>query len=315
MVGDLIIDGQDIYTNFMVGVAHEGLNGLVQFQSLKPPPFNEWPEYSGIEVDLSDPKLENKTFIMKFYGHRDISVRNFIDFLDEQTYHVFEFPKLGITRTLRFTKMNSRRTINEEKAFELEFADDSYPFDNYIRPSLIPIDKYYNNKVTIDGIPLSDYGIYHTYGMHDKVLVVGDVKNALTINEPSINSVIYDSGAVIVYSNRDISIDLTLTASPDIFWNNWFAFFYDLTRPGERSFYYDARGDYWDIFYKSCSIKRFECAGNGEIWCDFNITLTFSNMQLTDMWNVLATGTKYGDVILDNTGRYIDTTINGRNPS
>lgn len=315
MIGQTIIDSIDIFTNFGVGIVDTGYNGLVQFQSLKEPGINNWPETNGIEVDLSDPKLQNKTFIIKFYGNRDQSVRDFIDFLDEQVYHECVFNEIGITRTLRFTKLISRNTVGDIKEFELEFADDTYPFENYVRPSLIPVNYYCQNHVWIDNIPLSDYGFYHIDGLRDKLLVIGDVKEALKIDEISINSVIYDSGEQVLNDSRDVSLNLTIHAPIETFWNNWNAFYYDLTRPNERELYYSVRDESWRVFYRSCSVIRVDII-NGEIWCYFTLNLTFSEMTINEMWNILATDTIYGDVKLDSTDLMVDTSIKpNKNPS
>jgi hypothetical protein len=69
-----------------VFVEDGGYKGLVQYPPLKTPDFNDWPERDGIEVDLTDPKLDSKTFGIKFAGVQDFSVRNLIDYLSDDSY-------------------------------------------------------------------------------------------------------------------------------------------------------------------------------------------------------------------------------------
>lgn len=278
MRGQLFIDGIDAYTQYGIGIADGGYNGLVQFQAVKTPDYNDWPEEDGIEVDLSDPKLQNKSFNILFYGVTDYSIEDLLIYLDEQSSHVFEFREIGITKVLRFSKINSRRSIRNLRVFELEFIDDSDPFRGYIRQNPIRLPFNCRNAITIDDIPLSDYGLYHIDGLIDKLVVIGDVKKALTIDEPSINFVIYDSSAKVVYNNKDITLNLILHAPQDIFWNNWNVFFYDLTRPNVRGLYYIDRDSYRAVFYKSCSISRFTKLSNDYLWCNFNIVLTFCSL-------------------------------------
>lgn len=273
MKGEVIVDNIDIYDYFKVGVSYGGYNGLVEFQSLKNPDINNWPEEHGIEVDLIDPKLENKIFSIKFYGLVEDSIKDFINLLNNDSYHTFDFRSISIIRTLRFTKLVSRNTIREVKEFELEFSDDTYPFESYVKQDLIKINVNCPNRLEIDYLPVNNYGIYHVDELIDEILVIGNIKQALTINEPSINSVLYDSGSNVVYLDRDITLNLTLHAPINTFWNNWYRFFYDLTRPDERILYYIPKDEYYQAYYKSCSINRFEILTDGTLWCDFSVIL------------------------------------------
>lgn len=315
MVGELFIDNIDVYQQYGIGIEEDGYRGLVQFQSMRTPPMNNWPEEHGIEVDLSDPKLHNKTINITFYGTRDTAMREFVDFLDEQVYHIVEIRNIGLTRTLRLTKMLNRNTVGEYKTCEMEFCDDDYPFDGYTRPALIPIAEVWQSGIDIDGIPLSDYGIWFTEGERDEILIVGDIKKALTIDVISRNGVIYDNGASVLYGDRDIMLNLSIVAPQATFWNNWNAFFYDLTRPNERELYYNVREDTYKFFYKSCTVNRFEQTRGNEIFCSFSVTFNFTAMTLADIYYLLAVE-RYGLVELDDTALMVDTSLNPvRNPS
>lgn len=315
MYNDLFVDGLNALTEWGIGVQDEGYAALVEFQSLRTPPVNNFPDTNGIEVDLSDPKLHNKVFSLTLHGIRDRSIRDFIDYLDENTYHSFEFRNIGLTSVLRLDSMPDRRTVQNAKVFNLDFADDTYPFDTYTRPTLIDVPDCPQTGIDIDNIPLSDYGIWYTDGERDEILVVGDVKNALTIDDSHLNSVLYDSKDDVRYDSRDITINMALWAPKEVFWNNWNAFFYDLTRPGLRELYYNVREDTYNTFYKSCKVNRFQRLPNDKLYCNFQVTFTFTSMHLTDEWNLLAVE-QYGLVKLDNTDLMVDTSIKpDKNPS
>ena len=66
MKNNLYIDGTDAFTRFGVFIAEGGHNEVVAFPALKAPEVsNDWAEYDGIEVDLSDPKLDTKELEIK----------------------------------------------------------------------------------------------------------------------------------------------------------------------------------------------------------------------------------------------------------
>lgn len=315
MTGELFIDQIDAFVQWTIGVQDESYTGLVQFPALRTPPMNDFPDSNGIEVDLSDPKLHNKVFSITFNAGRDKAIREFIDYLDEEQYHTFEFRNIGLTKQLRLNKFPNRNTVNDSKVFTLEFADDGYPFTNYTRPSLIQVPRANQAGISIDDINLSDYGIWYTGEERDEILITGDIKPALTIDEQSLNSILYDSEEDVRYKSRDITIQMALWADKNTFWNNWNAFFYDLIQPGLRSFYYEIRGDFYDIFYKSCNVNRFQQLPNNELYCNFAVTFTFINMELTGEWRLLATE-PYGILMLDGTDTMIDTSLKPlRNPS
>ena len=61
MKNNLYIDGTDAFTRFGVFIAEGGHNEVVAFPAFKAPEVSyDWAEYDGIEVDLSDPKLDTK---------------------------------------------------------------------------------------------------------------------------------------------------------------------------------------------------------------------------------------------------------------
>lgn len=70
MIDNCYIDGISICNRFGVWVTKGGYNGLLAFPAMKEPESNDWPEEDGIEVDLSDPKLEPKEATISFLSTR-----------------------------------------------------------------------------------------------------------------------------------------------------------------------------------------------------------------------------------------------------
>ncbi len=309
MNGKIFIDNIDIYKAYGIFIENGGYDGLVQFPSLKEPNFNNWSEEDGIEVDLSEPKVDSKTFTISFCCNMDYGVENFLGLLDETGYHDVIFVDLGITKRLRLVSMPNRETIVPDKNFELQFADDFYPFENYTRqePERVPTCNQVGYE--IDGKQLSDYGIWVSDGFEDELIKAPDVKEAQLINSNAKHGATYDNEADVVFESQDITIDLHLRASKEVFWKNWNAFFYDLIQPNERELGYDRRSDIYNFYYKANQISNFHIESNGDFWCDFSITICLTKHNIGDIYNVLGAG-EVGIIIFDNINLAIDTTLN-----
>ncbi len=310
---DLIVDGVNVFNAYGIGIEHNGYNELIAFNSLREPKSNNWLEEDGIEYDLSDPKLHSINLTVSFVGTKEYGVENFINLLDESQYHTFNFSNIGLTRQLRLTSMPDRKTIQPYKVFQLQFTDDSDPFLNYVRQEPVNLEVT-QTGYEIDNKPLSYYGIFVGYGTYDSILIQPDTKQALIIDNDTLNGSIYDNLADVVFGTRDVSIKCTLRCDVNTFWRNWNVFYYDLTRPNERSFYWAERNHEYPCFYKSCKVDRFYMDRESNIWCDFTLTLHFTNMNIGDVYHLLDV-VPQGFIVLDSSGKMIDTTINGSNPS
>ncbi len=315
MNGKIFIGDIDIYANFGVFVDNSGLNGLVQFPNLKEPTFNDWSEETGIEVDLLSPKVDSKTFTIRFCCDRQYGIERFLGLLDETGYHDFIFVDLGITRHLRLVSMPNRETIQPLKNFELQFSDDFYPFESYTRQNPERVNTCNQTGYTLDGKQFSDYGIWVRDGFEDEVLSAPNVKEAQLINSNAKHGVTYDNEANVVFESHDITIDLHLRATKDVFWKNWNAFFYDLIQQNERILGFESRTETYKFYYKSNQIQNFHIENNGDFWCDFSITICLTKHNIGDIYNVLGAG-EVGMIIFDNINLAIDTTFNPlSNPS
>ena len=299
------IDGLDAYTEWGVFVHEGGYNGLVQWPALKTPESNDWPESDGIEVDLTDPKLDTRTFSIQFAGTQEFSVRSIVDYLSDDAYHVFDFREIGLTRTLRLTNNPARHTVGRLKTFTLDFADDS-PLDGYTYEAPTRLSDCWQTGFEIDGKPLSDYGVWVAEGAHDEIVKSPSVKQNLLVNTPAINGALYD-GEQVFFKEKEVRLKCHIKADTATFWRNYLALLYDLTQPGERTFYYERRIEEYPCHYKSASVTAFALVG-GQVWCDFEITLVFTSFRLGEVEYVLANSD--GRIItLDNTGIMIDTKI------
>ena len=96
MKQNVYMDGTDAYAVYGVSViASSGgsYHELMAYAPLKDFPKNDWPEEDGIEVDLSEPRLETRTLTLRFVCERGRSgIDAFFCALNDGAYHVFEFP-------------------------------------------------------------------------------------------------------------------------------------------------------------------------------------------------------------------------------
>lgn len=300
-MNNIKVDGLDLYSEYGIFISEGGYNGIVQFPAMKNIYFNDWPEENGIEPDLTDPKIDNKVFGIKFCGNLDYGIENFINLLDGTGYHDFEFQELGITRRLRLVSMPSRQTAAPLRVFELQFADDDFVFDGYTYNEPVPVADCWQTGYEIDGKPLSDYGIWMTEGIEDEILTSPTVKNRLLINTDGINGAVYDGETDVVFGSRDVSLKCHIKADMATFWQNWNALFYNITRPGEHLFYFDKRLQEYPFYYKSCSVGLFTIIG-GEVWCDFEITACFISLQIGSIYYLLAS--ERGELIITEDGQF-----------
>jgi hypothetical protein len=304
-MGTLYIDGADAFTSFGVFVEDVGYKGIVQYPPLKTPDSNDWAESDGMEVDLTDTKLDSKTFGIEFAGVLDFSVRNLIDYLSDDAYHEFNFAEIGVTRTLRLTGNPNRYTVGTLKTFTLDFADD-YPLAgySYLAPSRVA--SCWQTGFELDGKPLSDYGVWIRDGAHDELVKSPSVKQNLLVNTPAMNGAQYD-GEDVFFQAKDVKIACHIRADIPTFWRNYNALLYDLTKPGERLFFYGARNEEYPCHYKSASVSTFTLTG-GDVWCDFDLMLAFTAFRLGEVEYVLANAD--GALIaLDNSGILVDTSL------
>lgn len=275
MIGNLFINGIDIFAEHGIFIAEGGYNGLISHANLKEINYNNWAEKDGIQPDLSNPKLDTKEFSILFGSTNSYKTENFIASLSENAYCDFDLKEIGVTRKLRILSQQNKNTVGSLEAFSLQFADD-FPLNGYSYQA--PVNPINQSGFNIDGKPLANYGIWVLEGSFDEIMKIPPVKKNLLINYRNFSGADYDNDRVI-YEAKDVALNCALRASSiNTFWRNYNAFIYDLIRPNERLFYVADVNDTFKCFYKSCSVRRFTIVRK-EVWCEFTLTLTFTNFR------------------------------------
>ena len=253
---DLIVDEVDVYAEFGVYITEGGMNDLMSFPPLKEPEKVSWAERDGVEVDLSNPKLDAKRFSIDFAVTGNGDYNGFLAFIMTDGYHIFTFTSLGITKTLRVVAFPDL-SVDLITTFKVEFSE-----DNPVR-QFASVGVGANTDYKLDNKDLSAYGIAVLQGSDDSILKLPDLKPNLTINSRFENGVMYDAERVR-YNEKQVSLKcLALASTAFAFLNNMNAFLYALTASGEREFTF--KNLKYACYYKSMSVTNFDYSGR--IWC------------------------------------------------
>lgn len=285
MIGKVYIDGIDIFEVYKIFVSDEGFNELISYASLKSFDINDWPEEDGIEPDLSNPVLDSKDLTITFRSLDSSLTENFILFLSDLSYHDFTFDIISYSSRLRLDSQPDKSTYLNFESFSLKFSDD-FPLSNYTY--LPPVNGIVQDGFYLDNNKFSDYGVYVCEGYYDEVLKIPSVKKRLILNFSQKSGLIYDNSEV-KYQSKECKLTCVLKANNiSDFWRNYNAFLYDLIRPGERLFTVNGTNDSYNCYYKSQKVSLFDIV-NSAIWCEFSLTLVFTNFRPKTTISILAT--------------------------
>jgi hypothetical protein len=274
MKNNLYIDGTDAFTRFGVFIAEGGHNEVVAFPALKAPEVsNDWAEYDGIEVDLSDPKLDTKELEIKFNAVGMYQTGDFISLLSDGAYHTFEFKRIGYTCKLRLVSEVNVALYIGAKSFSLKFADD-FPLRDYKYTAPLSTTNIPTQGYEIDGIDFSVYGIRVLEGSEAQILKAPAVKKNMLRNLSTQNGAIYD-GKQVVYQHKEATLNCCLIAKNlTEFWRNYNAFLHDLIKvveidegegvkvqTAERSLFVESTYEEYPCYYKSSKVSLFSPDG------------------------------------------------------
>ncbi len=298
MIGKTYIDGVDIYSAFGLSVSEGGYDGLILYPPLKKTDTNDWAEEDGIEADLSSPALDVREISITFIGANS-NLAGFFAVISDGAYHVFNFASIGQTYTLRFVSENSRETIGPVTKLTLTFCDD-FPMKDYVYQAPIETGTP-QSDYSLNGCNLSAYGIRVLQGASDQLNKVPETKANLTINLNNAPGAYYDAGTV-TYKSKEVMLHLWLRGSTkELFWQNYKAFLYDMTRPGIKILTKQS-GNY-PFYYQSATASRIFVTG-GSMVADFTIKLVCVSYRNSDEY--LSLITENGNPIITQSGELIN---------
>lgn len=306
----LYIDGIDAYAEWGVYVVSQGYNELITYPPLKSVESTDWHEADGIDADLSSPKLDTKEAQLKVACNKGYDcICEFVNYLCDGSYHVFDCRSIGRTYTLRLTQAPNL-TLDIYNALDfltLKFAND-FPLKNYEYAE--PISEIApSSDYSIDGKLLTDYGVRILQGSFSEIVKTPQVKTNLLRNVSNLSGAIYDNSDVSLKA-KDVKVRCLLRANslPEL-WRNYDALLYDLIRPDERQLEVERLGQSFPCHYKSATVNSFY--PTDKIWLDFTLTLTFTrDFRISDKFILLAA--EDGSLIITENGYAIDLTPNAK---
>lgn len=274
MTGKTYMDGLDIFDEYQIFITTGGYNSLISFPPTKPARTNDWPEYDGIEVDLSDQILDSKKLLIAFAGTGD-GIESFVGNLAfPGAYHLFNFAEIGKIVNLRMISQQSFSQHAGLSIFSIEFADD-FPLFEYTYNT--PVSTVAAQGYTIDGKSLSDYGVSILQGSDDEIAKSPVMKENLIRKFDGRSGLIYDNDFA-KFKSKEVVLFCLLTADTiSEFWQNYNALLFDLIKPGERTLYEPKTGKTIKFYYKRSSVSAFY--PDGKVWCQFSITLEFPSFR------------------------------------
>lgn len=192
MIGGCIIDGVDIAL-FGAFIERDGSNSLLVFPSRTTPEFNDWAEYDGLDVDLSDLSFEAKKVSIKYVITADDGdefeqrLNNFQLLHLQAGYREVYIREYGITVTLRFLNFTSFKQTGGivKSGKKRAYITANYIMDNPLQIFTEAVAPFSNNivksHILLNKVDLGDWGII-VQSAYSTLLLPRSRKETLTIN-------------------------------------------------------------------------------------------------------------------------------------
>ncbi len=285
--GKLYIDGIDAFDEYGVFVARYGYKQVIQMPAFKKLDVTDWPEEDGAETDLTDPKLDTRTLQIEFHITNIRFAEDLFDELSQNSYHTFYFAELKKTYKLRMTQNGKFSSLIKLGTLTLTFADDfpEVPTGNYYQLGISEVKQV---GYEVDGLDFSQFGAWVLAETDTNIRKAANLKENLKISAKNAPGVVYDS-TQSYFKTKDVQVKLLIDApNIDEFWVRWNALFSVLLQPESRRLYYNVLGTEYDCYYKSNSVSKFDILQSGKVWCEFSVTLTFTDYRPTGQYMLLA---------------------------
>lgn len=306
MKGHWYIDDIDIYAKYGIGILEGVVDNLLVFPSFKETDVDDWTEEDGIDIDLSEVYLNNKTVDISFaiLTSDNTRVDNFLSFITHPGYRTFKIASLGRNWILRVNKESARSIYPNAQTFTIQFTDDfprSQFYDTYyvwgsederiissedgshtilagLNEGIIQEPKGHGvlkgipqSEYVLDGLPLSNYGIVVEKG-RESIYSMPEVKTQLERKSNFIDGLKYDTESV-AFKSKDVTLECAFYCDTlNRFWSNYMAFFKKITELNQRRLYVSYTSEEYPCYYKSTSNFKFTRTSTG-ILCRFNLGL------------------------------------------
>ena len=298
MQDKLYIDGMDVFVRYGAFVEQYGYKQVIQMPAFKKIESTEWPEFDGEEYDLTAPVFDTRSLQIQFCITDIALAGDLFEILSDKSYHIFDFKELRKSYKLRLVSNGSLSSNIKLGKLTLSFSDDFAPvteedaerleetgeLDDYNlilnqQPYIDTPSEFKQSGYELDDIDFSRFGIYVVGNTDNNIQKAPNVRDNLSISSDAKPGIDYD-GESVMYRTKDVKMNLFIHAADiEEFWIRWNMLFTILAQPEERKLYLDKTSEEFNCFYKKCSVSKFEILKNGHVWCEFSITLTFTDSR------------------------------------
>lgn len=286
MVTQLLIDGTDAYTAYNLWAEDGALGPVIEYPPLKAPETNDWHEEDGLEVDLTAPRLDTRTFQLRLATSRaEALLTDFYTDICDGAYHEWEFRNIARRYRLRVTAFPEYTCQRGLARLTVTLADD-FPLRGYTYRA--PVQQITDtSRSTLDRLLTAQYSLRFLNGTNDAILRHSDPKTNLLTDIKTRAGVTYDPQAVTLKS-RDITLPILLRAnSLGNLFRNYDALLYNLTRTGLRTLYYEPLEAHLTGYYLRAVVREFYPQDR---WLRLDLTLRLTKpvTHLTEADTLLA---------------------------
>lgn len=281
------IDGRHI-SQLGATLERGGFASFLAYPSMREPDSQEWAEYDGVEVDLSNPKLSERTVTLNFACNDVESMDNLIYVLSSPGYRIIQI--FGVNRRLRYISQSDITPYINGYRFSVTLSDD-FPRHMFSRSiytptsfglPLPPMNRYY-----LDDRDFKDYGLIVLSGK-TSVYHAPDIKEALKVTNSVMDGVVYDTVSPKFKAKEETLKVAFYADSVERLLNNYEAFFYDLIKPNERILTTSYLLEGLKFYYSSAENFEFTLTTNYAL-LEFDLTLTFTDYRPSELEVLLAT--------------------------
>lgn len=317
MINNLYIDSLPARSRFGVWITRGGYADLLRFPSLREPETNDWPEEDGVEVDLSEPRLEEKEVSISFLATTNTGATDFAAYLADAGYHDFRIPSLGRSWRLRLESQPRNAVYPTATDFSLRFVEDVplRPAENSVgrRNKSVGHNFRYAQQIfagagtdfsaeryLLDDVPFARYGVTIDIS-RSALLSAPTAKVNMNRKVLTADGQIYDAGCLF-FQKKEATFQCHFRAATvEEFWQGYDAFFAALIQPGERQLYVREIGRSFPCYYKSSSSFKILTL-SGPVVVSFSLTLVFTVFRIYETDYFLAT--EAGDWVITEDGNY-----------
>lgn len=316
MKGEFLIDGDNSFESYRVLVEQYGYRGVVAVPAFKGIELTEWRDEDGVEADLSAPVLGPRIMTLQFV-FTDINMMTlFYNVISDGAYHTFNFTEISKSVSLRLQSSPALSSFVRVGRVSMTFVEDVPTI-----PSASPYDtgatRVTQRGFELDDIDLSRYGCWVLEGSIQNIMKAPAVKENITVNKSNTAGQTYlpqfhvegqNEVSDVFFKAKDTTLNLLINArNITEFWRCWNALFSALTAAGLRELAITDIGEFYDCFYKSSNITRFDIRQSGTVWCEFTVTLTFTDFR-PDGDGIVILAAEDGAVITTEDGAYVNLT-------